>query len=87
MGDARCYGERNRTTTSVSAVYPRPVYPPRVKGKQAADVQVSPVRLLNAISNLFEVEAKHEKESNSKTEQKRVSDVGIGNYVTDFTIQ
>ena len=61
--------------------------PPRVKGKQAADVQVSPVRLLNAISNVFEVEAKHEKESNSKTEQKRVSDVGIGNYVTDFTIQ
>ena len=72
---------------SVSATSVSAVYPPRVKGKQAADVQVSPVRLLNAISNVFEVEAKHEKESNSKTEQKRVSDVGIGNYVTDFTIQ
>ena len=52
---------RSVSATSVSAVYP-----PRVKGKQAADVQVSPVRLLNAISNVFELEAKLEKESNSK---------------------
>ena len=62
----------NRTTSSVSscipqcilvypAVYPQAVYP-RVKGKQAADVQVSPVRLLEQSQMcIIEVFAKHEK--------------------------
>ena len=60
-GDASCYG--------LNPTARRPVCPPGVKGKQAADVQVSPVRLLV------------QSQMARNDEGKEMTQMGVGNLI------